>query len=90
MLSAQEQRLAYDALFWPGAPPDLEQARGFLQKLKVERLERRRGKLRLEIDAAVQSKDSTRLMELQRAKISLDKELRQMARPQKIAQVQTN
>ncbi|HMD84201.1 MAG TPA: DNA primase [Terriglobia bacterium] len=81
VLSTEEKRLAYDALFWPGAPPNLEQAKGHLRKLKIERLERDRGKLKREIETAAQSQDSARLTALQRAKSNLDKELRQMARP---------
>jgi DNA primase len=81
VLSPQEKRLAFDALFWPGAAPSLEQAQGHLRKLRVERLQRERDKLLREIEAAVQSQDSARLTELQRAKSSLDKELRQFARP---------
>src|SRR5271157_786086 len=75
VLSTEEKRLAYDALFWPGAPPNLEQAKGHLRKLKIERLERDRGKLKREIETAAQSQDSARLTALQRAKSNLDKEL---------------
>ncbi len=41
VLSPQEKRLAFDALFWPGAPPSLEQAQGHLRTLKIERLRAR-------------------------------------------------
>src|SRR5271157_6319724 len=75
VLSTEEKRLAYDALFWPGAPPNLEQAKGHLRKLKIDRLERDRGKLKREIETAAQSQDSARLTALQRAKSNLDKEL---------------
>jgi DNA primase len=78
ILSPQEKRLALDALFWPGAPPSLEQAQGHLRKLKIERLERERDKLKREIEAAAQSQDSNRLRELQGAKLELDKELRKI------------
>jgi DNA primase len=81
VLSPQEKRLAYDALFWPGAPPNLEQARGYLRALKLQRLQRERDKLLREIETAVQSQDSARLTDLQRAKSNLDKELRKLARP---------
>jgi hypothetical protein len=81
VLSPQEKRLAFDALFWPGAPPSLEQAQGHLRKLKIERLERERDKLKREFETAVQSQDSVRLTELQRTKSNLDKELRKLARP---------
>jgi DNA primase len=81
ILTPQERRLAFDALFWPGAPPSLEHAQGYLRALKLQRLQRERDKLQREIEAAVQSQDSTRLMELQRAKSNLDKELRVRGRP---------
>ena len=81
VLSPEEKRLAYDALFWPGVPPSLEQAQGHLRKLKIERLERERVKLKRDIETAAQAQDSARLTALQRAKSNLDKELRQMARP---------
>ena len=84
VLSPQEKRLAFDALFWPGAPPNLEQAQGCLRALKLERLQRERDKLLRDIEAAVQSQDSARLTELQRAKSHLDKELRQLAGHKKI------
>jgi len=80
LLTAQEQRLAYDALFWPGDPASLEQAQGYLRALKLQRLQRERDKLLREIEAAVQAKDSTRLTELQRDKLNLDKELRTLSR----------
>ena len=81
VLSPQEKRLAIDAQFWPEAAPSLEQAQGHLRKLKVERLQRERDKLQRGIEAAVQSQDSERLRELQRAKTELDKELRKLGRP---------
>jgi len=81
VLNAEENRLANQALFWPGAPLNLEQAQGCLRGFKLERLGRERDKLLRDIEAAAQSQDSARLMELQRAKSSLDKELRQLARP---------
>ena len=58
VLSPQEKRLAYDALFWPGAPPSLEQAQGYLRALKLQRLQRERDKLLRDIEAAAQSQDS--------------------------------
>jgi DNA primase len=80
VLSPQEKRLAYDALFWPGVPPSLEQAQGHLRKLRIERLERQRVDLKRDIETAAQAQDSARLAALQRAKSNLDKELRQIAR----------
>jgi DNA primase len=73
-LSAAEKQLVYDALFWPGGSPDLEQARGCLRALKLQQLQREREKLLRDLEAAVQSKDSNKVTELQRAKSSLDKQ----------------
>jgi hypothetical protein len=81
MLSPQEQRLAYDALFRPGIAPSLEQAQGHLRMLKIQRLQRERDNLLRGIETAVQSQDSARLRELQGAKLDLDKELRKLGRP---------
>jgi hypothetical protein len=81
VLTPQEKRLAFDALFWPGDPPSLEQALGCLRALKFQRLQRERGKLMQAIEAAVQSQDSDRLTELQRAKLQLDQEMRKLGRP---------
>ena len=80
VLSASERRLAYDALFWSGAAPSLEQARGYMRSLRLRGLQRERDQLLHEIETAVQSQDFARLKELQLAKSNLDKELRQMAR----------
>jgi hypothetical protein len=81
LLTQQEQRLAYDALFWRGGPPSLEQGRGCLQALKLQRAQRERDKVLREIESAVQSQDSARLTELYRTKSHLDKELRKLGRP---------
>jgi len=81
VLSARELKLAYDALFWPGASPNLEEAQGYLRALKLQRVRRDRDKLLRDIEAAVQSHDSPRLTELQRAKSHLDMELRRLVRP---------
>jgi DNA primase len=81
-LSPEEKRLAFDVLFWPGVLPSLEQAQGHLRKLKIERLERERDKLKRSIEVAAQSQDIAGLRELQGAKLVIDKELRQLGRPQ--------
>jgi DNA primase len=81
LLSQPEQRLAYEALFWPGGPPGLEQCHGCLRALKLQRVQRERDKLLREIESAEKSQDSARLTELYRAKSHLDKELRKLGRP---------
>jgi DNA primase len=81
MLSPQERRLALDALFWPGEPCGLEQGKGYLRALQLNRQQRERDHLQRQIETAVQSQDFARLAELQRAKSQLDKELRKLGRP---------
>jgi DNA primase len=81
VLSAAEKRLAFDALFWPGAPLTLEQAQGYLRALKFQRLQRERDKLLRAIEAAVKAQDAAQLAELQRAKLNIDRELRKLGRP---------
>jgi DNA primase len=81
LLDPPERRLAYDALFWPGDPPNLEQARGYLRALELQRVQQQRDKLLREIEAAARAQDSARLLDLQRAKSSLDKQLRRFGHP---------
>jgi DNA primase len=81
VLNPQEKHLALDAQFWTEAVPSLEQAQAHLLKLKIERLERERGKLQREIEAAAQAQDSARLRELLGAKSELEKKLRKLGRP---------
>lgn len=90
LLDPPERRLAYDALFWPGDPPNLEQARGYLRALQLQRVQRERDKLLRDIEAAAHAQDPARLADLQRAKSNLDKELRKFSHPlEKSAQGQT-
>jgi DNA primase len=80
-LNKDEVHLGNEALFWPGSPPSLEQAQGYLRALKLQRLKRERDKIQEEIKTAEQTQDAARLEELQIAKSHLDKELRVLARP---------
>ena len=79
-LTAQEKRLAADALFWQGSPPGLEQAQGCLRALKFRRLQRERAGLQRNRSCRAVV-GPARLAELQRAKYNLDKELRKLGRP---------
>jgi DNA primase len=79
--SPPEQRLVYDALFWPGEPPNLEQAHGYLRALQLQRVQRERDRVLRDIESAAQSQDTLRMPELQRAKSNLDKELRKLVQP---------
>jgi DNA primase len=81
VFSPQDQRLVYDALFWPGDPPQLQQARGYLKSLKVRRLLVEREALVRQIGTAAEAHDADRLAQLQRDKTFIDKQLRQLGRP---------
>jgi DNA primase len=80
ILTPQETRTAYEVIFRQGEPLALEQANGYLRALKLKRMQREREKLLREIEAAAQSHDSDRLLELQRSKSCLDKSLRSIGR----------
>ncbi len=79
-LSESEQRLVFETLLSPGGEPTHEQARACCLALKRGKLERERERLRGDIAAAEQARDSPRLAELQRAKLQLDKDLRELLR----------
>lgn len=80
-LRPEEQRLVYDSLFWPGDAPDREQAQGYLRALQVRKTQRDRERLLAQIQEAVRAHNGGRLLELQKAKLNLDKELRKLGRP---------
>jgi DNA primase len=80
-LSEAERRLAFEALFWPGDPPNLSVAIGALDSLRRARIEREVRAVQLEIERAASGGDTVRLAELQRAKSQLDKELRKLGQP---------
>jgi DNA primase len=83
LLPPDERRLVYDSLFWSGETPDREGALGYIRALRIRKALRERGKLLMDIQSVARSKDSNRLAELQKAKLSLDKELRELGRPEK-------
>ena len=81
-LTPQEKRLAADALFWPGAPPESGTGPGMFAGTQV-----RSASSASVISCSAKSKPPRNrpirfgLAELQRAKSSLDKELRKLGRP---------
>jgi len=83
MLPPEERRLVYDSLFWSGEAPDREGALGYLRALRLRKAQREREKLLRDIQSAVAAKDTPRLLELQKAKLNLDKELQKLGRPEK-------
>jgi DNA primase len=77
-LSEAERRLAYESLFWPGEPPDLERAQGYLRALRLRKAQRDREKLVVEIEEAARAQDGKKVAQLQADKSNLDKELRRL------------
>ncbi len=79
-LGPEEKRLVYENLLWPGEVPDREQALGCVRALRRRKLEREREKLQSAIQAAERQRDGGKLVELQKAKSKLDKDLRELGR----------
>ena len=75
LLSPDEKRLAFDALFWPGAPPSLEQARGCLRGLQGLRGQKGREKLNRDFAEAMRLGDRERMLQIQQDLSNLDKML---------------
>ena len=83
-LSPEEKGLLYESLFWPGDPVNRALALACRQKLRFERAQRERERLRADIERAEREKDGARLAELIRAKQLLDRKLREAGQPQKM------
>jgi len=73
----------YDSLFWSGETPDREGALGYIRALRLRAAQREREKLLMDIKSAAATSDTHRLAELQAAKQVLDKQLRELLRPEK-------
>jgi DNA primase len=82
-LSEADRRLALEALFWPGGPPDFKVAIAALRSLQVEKLEREVGAIQVEIEKALGEGDKAKLTQLNIAKLKLSKDLIELARAQK-------
>jgi hypothetical protein len=83
MLPAEERRLVYDSLFWSGETPDREGALGYIRALRLRKVQRESEKLLMDIQSAVGTHEFDKLTDLQKAKQNLDKELRELLRPEK-------
>ena len=83
-LSPEEKGLLYESMFWPGDPVNRALALACRQKLRFERAQRERERLRADIERAEREKDGARLAELIRAKQLLDRKLREAGQPQKM------
>jgi uncharacterized protein YdcH (DUF465 family) len=82
-LSETERKLVYEALFWPGDPPNLELAKGALRALRCDKLVRELQAVQREIERTQQEGDKAKETELKMAKLKLRKELEELTRPQK-------
>jgi DNA primase len=74
-VTPDERRLVYESLFWPSEPPDRELAQGYVRALRLRKAQRGRERLLMEIEEAVRAQDGGKLLELQKAKSNLDKEI---------------
>jgi DNA primase len=74
-VTPDERRLVYESLFWPSEPPDRELAQGYVRALRLRKAQRGRERLLMEIEEAVRAQNGGKLLELQKAKSNLDKEI---------------
>jgi DNA primase len=82
-LRAEERRLLYESLFWAGETADRDLALRHLRSLIIRKAQREGEKLVADIKSAAASRDNDRLALLQQAKQTLDKQLRELLRPEK-------
>jgi DNA primase len=82
-LRAEDRRLVYESLFWAGETADRDVALRHLRSLRIRKAQREGEKLVSDIQSAALASDNIRLAQLQKAKQSLDKELRELLRPEK-------
>jgi hypothetical protein len=82
-LRAEDRRLVYESLFWAGEAADRDVALRHLRSLRIRKAQREGERLVSEIQSAARARDNIRLAQLQKAKQSLDKELRELLRPEK-------
>jgi DNA primase len=82
-LRAEERRLLYESLFWAGETADRDLALRHLRSLKIRKAQREGEKLVSDIKSAAAARDNDRLALLQQAKQTLDKQLRELLRPEK-------
>jgi DNA primase len=82
-LRAEERRLLYESLFWAGETADRDLALRHLRSLIIRKAQREGEKLVADIKSAAAHRDNDRLALLQRAKQTLDKQLRELLCPEK-------
>jgi hypothetical protein len=79
----EERRLVYDSVFRSGETPTREGALGYVRALRLRKAQREGEKLVSDIKSAAAARDNDRLALLQQAKQTLDKQLRELLRPEK-------
>jgi DNA primase len=70
-ISDAERKLAVEALFWPGDPPNLEVARGLVRKLQLEKVKSGLSDLNREYNEAAAANDWERAREIDRIRRKL-------------------
>jgi hypothetical protein len=83
LLSPEQLRIVYDSLFWPGEKLDRDRALGYIRALRSRKVRQEKEKLLMDIQSAARAQDNARLVDLQKAKQKLDKELHELGRPEK-------
>jgi hypothetical protein len=82
-LGAEDRRLVYESLFWAGETADRDVALRHLRALRIRKAQREGERLVSDIKSTARAHDNIRLAQLQKAKQILDKELRELLRPEK-------
>ncbi|HXW14538.1 MAG TPA: hypothetical protein VEN79_08510, partial [Terriglobia bacterium] len=67
-VSEAERKLALEALFWPGDPPNLEVARALVRKLQLEKVRSGLDELTRQYNEAIAASDWDRAREIDRTK----------------------
>jgi len=80
VLSVEERQLLYQSQFSTPNPPDRARVYSCCQALRLRKGQREKQKLLAEIKRATGDGDQARLVGLQKAKLSLDRKMRQMIR----------
>ena len=83
LLDAEGRRLTYESLFGAGEKADRDLTLRHFRSLKIRKARREGEKLISDIQSAAAAQDNSRLADLRHAKQMLDKELRDLLRPEK-------
>ena len=75
-LSAEQLKVVYESVFWPGEPVGRDRVQKNLVALEITKAKREREVLNVAIAAALRDQDQVRLAELKDVKAKLEKKLR--------------